>query len=59
MRTYVILAGLIFGLLAVAHLWRMLVEPHLATDPWFIVITVAAGALSFAAWRVVARSRPS
>jgi hypothetical protein len=57
MRTYVIVAGVIFGLLALVHLWRMAAEPHLARDPWFWLVTVAAGALSVAAWRVVWRSR--
>jgi hypothetical protein len=59
MRWYVIVAGVIFGLLAVVHVWRMIVEPHLARDPWYLLITVAAGALSAAAWRVARRSTPS
>jgi hypothetical protein len=59
MRSYVIVAGVIFGLLAVAHVWRMIVEPHLAREPWYLLITVAAGALSVAAWRVARRSSPS
>jgi hypothetical protein len=59
MRWYVIVAGVIFGLLAVAHVWRMIVEPHLAREPWYLLITVAAGALSVAAWRVARRSSPS
>jgi hypothetical protein len=59
MKSYVIVAGVVFGLLAVVHLWRLIVEPHLARDPWFLLITVAAGALSVAAWRVVRRSRRS
>ncbi len=59
MRSYVIVAGVVFGLLAVVHLWRMVEEPHLARDPWFLLATIAAGALGLAAWRVVRRSRPS
>jgi hypothetical protein len=59
MRSYVIVAGAIFGLLAVLHVWRMIVEPHLARDPWYLLITVAAGALCVAAWRVVRRSKTS
>jgi len=46
MRTYVITTGVIFGLLVVAHLWRMVAEPHLVTDPSYILITLAAGLLS-------------
>ena len=59
MRSYVILAGVIFGLLAVVHLWRVAIEPHLARDPWFLLVTVAAAVLGLAAWRVVRRSPPS
>jgi hypothetical protein len=59
MRSYVVVAGVIFGLLVVAHLWRMIVEPHLARDPWFLLVTIAAGVLGVAAWRIVQRSRRS
>jgi hypothetical protein len=59
MRSYVIVAGVIFGLLAVVHLWRMVEEPHLARDPWFLLVTIAAGGLGISAWRVVRRSRSS
>jgi hypothetical protein len=57
MRSYVVVAGVVFGLLAVVHPWRMIVEPRLARDPWFLLITTAAVALSVAAWRIVQRSR--
>ena len=56
MKSYVIVAGVIFGALALVHVWRMFEEPHLARDPWFILITLVAAALSLAAWRVVRRS---
>ena len=46
MRAYVATTGVIFGLLVVAHVWRAVVEgPHLATDPWYILITLAAAGL--------------
>ena len=58
MKTYVITTGTLFGLLTVAHIWRAIEEdPHLATDPFYIVITAAAAALSLWAWRLVIRSR--
>jgi magnesium-transporting ATPase (P-type) len=57
MKAYVIVAGVIFGVLALVHLWRMTVEPHLAKDPSFWLVTMVAGALSVAAWWVVRRSR--
>lgn len=56
MRAYVITTGAVFGLLTVAHMWRMTEEPHLATDPWYILITVVAAGLSFGAIRVLRRS---
>jgi hypothetical protein len=53
-RTYVITTGVVFGLLAVVHIWRAIEEgPQLAKDPWYVLITVAAGALSLWAWRVL------
>ena len=41
MKAYIITTGVVFGLLTLAHLWRILDEgAHLATDPWFVLITV-------------------
>lgn len=57
MRTYVMTTGVIFGLLVVAHVWRMLVEGHLASQPEYIVITLIAALLSLWAFRLVWRSR--
>lgn len=51
------ITGAVFGLLSLAHLWRIVVERHLVTDPWFILITVAAGALCGWAVRLLWRSR--
>ena len=53
MKAYVVTTGTIFGLLTVAHLWRMVEErSHVATDPLFILVTLASGVLSLWAWRV-------
>lgn len=49
--------GAVFGLLSLAHLWRIIVERHLATDPWFILITVAAGSMCIWAGRLLWRSK--
>ena len=57
MRTYVMTTGVIFGLLVVAHVWRMVVESHLATQPEYIMVTLAAALLSLWAFRLVWRSR--
>ena len=46
MKAYIITTGAVFGLLTVAHIWRVLAaEPHLAKDPFFVVITIIAASL--------------
>jgi uncharacterized membrane protein len=57
MRLYVVGTGVVFGLITVAHLWRMVVEPHLARDPWYLFLTAVAAGFSIGAWRVDRRSR--
>ncbi|MEO5816258.1 MAG: hypothetical protein ABIT20_13365 [Gemmatimonadaceae bacterium] len=57
MKAYVMVTGAIFGLLVVAHIWRMIDEnAQLATDPAYLAITVTAGALCLWAVRLVSRS---
>ncbi len=54
MKAYVTTTGVLFGVLFVVHLWRAFEEgPGLATDPWYIVITLASAALCVWAWRVL------
>ncbi len=54
MKAYVTTTGVVFGLIAAAHVWRVVVEgPRLATEPWFALLTLAAVALSAWAWRVL------
>ncbi len=56
MKAYVMATGVVFGVLTVAHLWRMVEERQMATEPWYVLITVAAAALTvWAGWLV----RPS
>jgi len=60
MKAYVITTGAVFGLLTLAHAWRVIAEdPHLATDPWFVLITLAAAALCLWAWRLLRLSSRS
>ena len=60
MKAYVMTTGAVFGLLTLAHLLRMIVEGrHVAMDPLFVLITVAAGSLCFWAWRLVRHSTRS
>jgi hypothetical protein len=58
-KTYVIATGVVFALLTLAHVWRVFEEPHLASDPWFVLTTIVSAALAVAAWRVARRPRAS
>ena len=52
MKAFLATTGTVFGLLVIVHLVRIRVEPNMARDPWFWIITVIAGALSVWAWRL-------
>jgi len=46
MRSYIITTGIAFGLLTLAHLWRVIEEgPGLLTNPWWVLVTLVAAAL--------------
>jgi hypothetical protein len=54
MKAYVMTTGVLFALLAMAHVWRIFVEGRgLATNPWFVLVTVLAVALCLWAWRLL------
>ena len=54
MKAYVITTGVVFGLLTAAHIWRAIEEgAHVASDPSFAVITIAAAALCVWACRLL------
>jgi hypothetical protein len=54
MKAYVITTGAVFGLLVVAHIWRIIEEGTvLAKDPLYIIITLAAAALCLWACRLL------
>jgi hypothetical protein len=56
MKAYLITTGTIFGLIVVAHVWRVFKEgSRLAKEPVFVLLTIAAAALSFWAWRLFSR----
>jgi len=55
MKAYVITTGVIFGLLTLVHIWRAIVEAHLAADPWYVLITAVAAALCLWAVRLLWR----
>ena len=51
MKAYLMTTGTVFGLITLAHFWRVFLEwPHLATDSVFVLLTVAAAALCVWAW---------
>ena len=56
MKAYILTTGVIFGIVTLAHVWRMVEERQMATEPWYILITVVTGALCLWAWQVVRRS---
>ncbi len=58
MRVYLLATGTLFGLVALAHLWRTVNElRHLSSDPSFVVgvaaIGIVAAAMSIWAFRLV------
>jgi hypothetical protein len=54
MKAYLLTTGILFGLIALAHIWRVFQEgPGLAKDPWFIALTLLAMALSAWAFRLM------
>jgi hypothetical protein len=57
MKAYLITTGTIFGLITVAHIWRIVAEsPHLAKDPWFMLLTILTAALCLWAFRLLRRA---
>jgi hypothetical protein len=55
MKAYVMTTGVVFGLITLAHIWRVTEETHLAKEPWFILLTVATAALCLWAVRLLWR----
>lgn len=56
MKIYIMITGAVFGLITLAHIWRAIAEgPNLATNPVFIVLTLAAAALCIFAVRLLWR----
>jgi hypothetical protein len=53
MKAYIITTGVVFAVLTLLHIWRATLERHLATEPWFILITLASAALCLWAVRLL------
>jgi hypothetical protein len=58
MKAYIMTTGTVFGLITLAHLLRVVEEgPRLASDPFFVLLTVLSAALCLWAWRVLRLTR--
>lgn len=55
MKAYVITTGTMFALITVAHVWRMTIEPGVATEPAYVALTLLAAGLGVWAWRLLRR----
>jgi hypothetical protein len=60
MNAYLVVTGVLFGLITLAHIARMIDEgAGVARDPWYLLLTVAAAALCVWAFRLLRlRRRP-
>jgi hypothetical protein len=53
-KAYVMTSGAIFGLITLVHIWRVFEEgTRLVSEPWYVLITLAAAALCLWAWRLL------
>jgi N-acetylglutamate synthase-like GNAT family acetyltransferase len=58
MKAYLITTGTVFGLLALAHVWRVIGESRsLAVDPWLVAITLISAGMSVWAFRLLKTSK--
>ena len=54
MRAYLLSTGTVFGLIVLAHVWRVIAESRtLLRDPWYWLITFVALGLCIWAFRLV------
>jgi hypothetical protein len=57
MKTYIATTGVLFLLLTVIHVLRAFQETGIARDPWYVLITLVAFALSLWALMLLRKSR--
>ena len=61
MKAYLIVSGVIFGLVGIAHLIRVFVEGHPLSDAWFLghnlALVLIGGGLAVWALRLLMRQR--
>lgn len=56
MRAYIVVTGIVFLLLAMAHVWRAMVERNLLAQPWFYIATILPAILFVWAMALLRRS---
>lgn len=59
MRIYVLITGLIYGIITVLHAWRVIQEgTGKLHDPWFLGFTILSVVMALWAWLILrARSK--
>ena len=56
MKAYLLTTGAVFGLITLAHIARFVAEgSRLATDPVYLLLTIAAASLCFWAFYLLGR----
>jgi hypothetical protein len=59
MKAYLAVTATLFGLITLAHLWRVHAEEAgLGHDPWFVLITAVAAVLCVWGYRLLLTTRP-
>jgi hypothetical protein len=56
MKAYIAVTGMLFLLLTLAHVWRVIVERNLASDPFFLVVTIVSTGMAIWALLLLRRS---
>lgn len=59
MKTYLAVTAALFGVLTAVHIWRMVVESHVATEPSFVLITAISALLCVWGVRLLVATRSS
>jgi len=55
MKAYIITSGAIFALITIAHIAHITMETHVLREPFFLLLTLLAAALSIWAFVVLRR----
>ena len=54
MKAYLLTTGTVFGLITVAHIWRMISEFHsIVREPAYLALTIVSGAFCLWALRLL------